>query len=245
MTASDGAPEVDRQPTPLGGSGLPPMPPEWVPLVDLLNWIKQVYGVYNERVRADIRDAVHGRSVLPHRISGIKPDYGAPVRRRLPPGMGSVNPYFNSERIAGEIFVNDWDAVEVDWHAGTVGGWGMTGERKRLPIEIWWRDVAKFADPLMVGAWKQAGIPIVEPLSTTRKLSVHAIKALPRSLGGRPALYDWDSFVREVVRIADHPDGLPSRTQLAKDMATWCLATWGREPAESLIRDKIAKIYPT
>jgi hypothetical protein len=60
----------------------------------------------------------------------------------------------------------------------------------------------------------------------------------------RPRKYDWDSFLREIVRIANKPDGLPeTQADLEKQMAAWCLSEWGNEPAESMIRDKVSDIY--
>lgn len=66
----------------------------------------------------------------------------------------------------------------------------------------------------------------------------------PMSKGGRPRKYDWDAFVREVVRRANTPDGLPDRSKLTNDMAQWCLNTWGDQPSDSILRDWVAKLYP-
>ena len=61
---------------------------------------------------------------------------------------------------------------------------------------------------------------------------------------GRPRTYDWDEFHREVIRIANSPDGLPDRpADLERMMATWCLSCWGKEPVSSMIRKKISEIY--
>jgi hypothetical protein len=65
------------------------------------------------------------------------------------------------------------------------------------------------------------------------------------SKGGRPRIYDWVEFAREVVQRANTPDGLPDRATLTNEMALWCLNTWGKEPAESTLRDWIAKLYPS
>jgi hypothetical protein len=60
--------------------------------------------------------------------------------------------------------------------------------------------------------------------------------------GGPPAKYDWEAFYIEVARIAD-TDGLPSRYELYQRMLAWTVDNWGREPSESVFREKIAKLY--
>jgi hypothetical protein len=64
------------------------------------------------------------------------------------------------------------------------------------------------------------------------------------SRGGRPPRYDRDEFIREVVRRANTPDGLPDRPTLTKQMAQWCVDNWQDPPCDSLLRDWIAKAYP-
>jgi hypothetical protein len=64
------------------------------------------------------------------------------------------------------------------------------------------------------------------------------------SRGGRPATYDWEAFAREVVRVANTPDGLGSRSDLTKHMQEWCMTTWGCEPSESQLRAKIRELWP-
>lgn len=59
---------------------------------------------------------------------------------------------------------------------------------------------------------------------------------------GRPE-YDWDSFWREVVRLALHPDGLPERqADLERIMMEWCESNWGKG-GESTVRGKISPLY--
>src|SRR5687768_13875436 len=60
---------------------------------------------------------------------------------------------------------------------------------------------------------------------------------------GRRRTYDWDAFFVEIAVRADL-DGLPTaQADFEKQMASWCENTWGKQPAESAIRDKIAPIY--
>ena len=65
-----------------------------------------------------------------------------------------------------------------------------------------------------------------------------------KNRGGRPAKWDWISFAGEMMRLANKPDGLPSRPELQKQMLDWCERAWGDSPAESSVRDLIARLYP-
>jgi len=61
---------------------------------------------------------------------------------------------------------------------------------------------------------------------------------------GRPKKHNWEAFLQEVARMANRPDGLPERMgHLEKIMAQWCLETWGCEPSESQIREKLTPLY--
>jgi hypothetical protein len=65
-----------------------------------------------------------------------------------------------------------------------------------------------------------------------------------RNVGGRPPEYDWDSFISEVIRRANSPDGLPeTQAELIRDMLLWFSDTYGVEPAESAVKQRISKIY--
>ena len=66
---------------------------------------------------------------------------------------------------------------------------------------------------------------------------------IARSRGGRPAEYDWDTFVIEIIRIADM-DSLPEKqSELKERMLQWCEDTWGKQPAESSVKSRISNIY--
>ncbi len=61
---------------------------------------------------------------------------------------------------------------------------------------------------------------------------------------GRPREYAWDDFFREVVLIANSPDGLPEMmADLERQMQEWCATKWDQEPTESVIREKLSPIY--
>jgi hypothetical protein len=62
--------------------------------------------------------------------------------------------------------------------------------------------------------------------------------------GGRPAEYDWDSFTIEIIRKANGPNGLPeTQAELIRDLLQWFSDTYGIEPAESAVKQRISKIY--
>jgi hypothetical protein len=64
-----------------------------------------------------------------------------------------------------------------------------------------------------------------------------------KAKGGRPAEYDWDGFITEIIRIADL-DSLPEKqSELISRMLEWCNQTWGKEPAESVVKGRISLIY--
>lgn len=66
----------------------------------------------------------------------------------------------------------------------------------------------------------------------------------PVNVGGRPAEYDWNSFTFEIIRLANHPDGLPeTQAELIHEMLAWFSITYGTEPAESSVKQRISKIY--
>jgi hypothetical protein len=66
----------------------------------------------------------------------------------------------------------------------------------------------------------------------------------PVNQGGRPPEYDWDSFMLEIIRRANMPDGLPdSQAELVRDMLQWFSDTSGSEPAESSLKARTSKIY--
>ena len=60
---------------------------------------------------------------------------------------------------------------------------------------------------------------------------------------GRKPKYDWDTFYAEIAVRADL-DNLPeTAAELQRNMAEWCQDTWGKEPGETMLKEKIAPIY--
>jgi hypothetical protein len=62
--------------------------------------------------------------------------------------------------------------------------------------------------------------------------------------GGRPRNPSWDDFYTEIICIANTVEGLPSpRARLIKQMLEWCSSNWSEEPGESVVEQRIYKIY--
>lgn len=60
---------------------------------------------------------------------------------------------------------------------------------------------------------------------------------------GRPPKYRWDDFFAEIIVRADL-DGLPeTQAELIGQMATWCIANWGDQPADSVLKERTAQIF--
>ena len=93
--------------------------------------------------------------------------------------------------------------------------------------------------------------PFEKPESPFDRFSKVSVKAIPapqtvqvENQGGRPPEYDWDSFMLEIIRRANMPDGLPdSQAELVRDMLQWFSVTFGSEPAESSVKSRTSKIY--
>ena len=65
------------------------------------------------------------------------------------------------------------------------------------------------------------------------------------NLGGRPPEYGWDEFVREIVRFANQPDGLQSRTVVKRHMLDWCARHFAEQPDVSTIDRYLKRYLPT
>ncbi len=94
------------------------------------------------------------------------------------------------------------------------------------------------------------------PMPTIKSLLESRIEALrqapdiqggdqaPVNRGGRPTEYDWDALTMEIIRHANSPDGLPEKqADLVREMLGWFSETYGTEPAESSVKQRISRIY--
>jgi hypothetical protein len=200
---------------------LPPVAPEWPALAAVPEWLKREFGA--GAVDAVMREIIHAvrAGELPYRIP-VKPRLNRIHREQLPPGLGRPFLDFSTSHL---IVVDDWDAAEADWQDGTVGGWEKRdGNRERVPITPSW-----------------AAIRTVAPKLLKREIAVVPSR---KGIGGAPSRYDWWEFAREVVRLANTPDGLPNPPELLNHMRNWCLENWLKEPGDSTLRDYLSKLTP-
>jgi hypothetical protein len=92
------------------------------------------------------------------------------------------------------------------------------------------------------GYWNGSTEPQLPPVRA--KKSESEPESPVRNKGGRPAKYDWDAFMVEIIRIANSIDGLPDRpADLVKMMQEWFHKTIGEEPAESAVKQRVYRIY--
>ncbi len=136
----------------------------------------------------------------------------------------------------GKWIVLDWEQAEPDWRAGTVrAGDDSAGRPGRKPVELHWPELEIWAE-LHTTAERRL---------LRQKASGHVQDhgTRPRqNKGGRPPEYDQMAFAAEVIRIANTPDGLPSRSDLHRQMVEWCQRSWGKEPSDSTLRDWLSKL---
>ena len=86
---------------------------------------------------------------------------------------------------------------------------------------------------------------IPEYITTSEQALESPVDVVPApSKGGRPAKWDWQAITKEALRIANTPDGLPTKPVLTNQLKEWCMKEWGDEPADSAMRDFVTKIYP-
>lgn len=69
--------------------------------------------------------------------------------------------------------------------------------------------------------------------------------APPKGKKGRKAKWDWNSATRELMGLANSPDGLPiTQAQIEEHMAQWFLNEFGKTPSESSIRKFVVDRLP-
>ena len=152
---------------------------------------------------------------------------------------GSVQSWGNDLRIRKKLGTADLSTVTVDlneFRASGHSGLCLWGKVRHLhAINIDQDDFRCWLDGL-------APPPLPAPVEVEKPAA--AMSPNPRNPGGRPQKWDWDAFAKEMMRVANTPDGLPDRPSMTSRMKEWCAAQWGDEPADSVIRDKIGRLYP-
>ena len=61
--------------------------------------------------------------------------------------------------------------------------------------------------------------------------------------GGRPPKYDWDAFIIEIIRIAEDEQLPDTRAELTRRMLDWFVDTYGEQPTERLVSERIGNLY--
>ena len=70
-------------------------------------------------------------------------------------------------------------------------------------------------------------------------------ESAPRRAGGRPPHKARDTFIRELIRLANLPDGLPDSTELFHHMVRWCESELEENaPTETTVRQWLADLRP-
>lgn len=64
-----------------------------------------------------------------------------------------------------------------------------------------------------------------------------------KNKGGRPTTYDWNAFVIEIIRIAEDEQLPETGPELTQRMLNWFSETYGKEPTQRLVSERITNIY--
>ena len=130
-----------------------------------------------------------------------------------------------------------WQRRGLDWSESTLYVPGPDWDKSGLedaPYRIW-------------GTYSRIEVPTLDirKLFLGRDVTGEGSETTPSRAGarGRRPKYKWDEFYAEIAVRADL-DNLPeTAAELQRDMAEWCLNTWGEEPSETMLKDKIRLIY--
>jgi hypothetical protein len=189
------------------------------------------------------------REAIRHLLCGTSPEHRDTLTSRMLTHSGET------VIIDGHFWASRWEALVV-FRTGRIrrstgetgpkwlGSHGPQHERDlEGPVVVSELELVEAVPAIRV--LRRSGSPDAGPQSELLPDSrgSRATWAVPNR-GGRPRTYNWVEFAREIIRRANTPDGLPDRATLAKEMAQWCLDTWGKEPSDSMFRDWIAKLYP-
>jgi hypothetical protein len=58
-----------------------------------------------------------------------------------------------------------------------------------------------------------------------------------------PPTYDWNAFVIEIIRIAEDEQLPETGPELTQRMLNWFSETYGKEPTQRLVSERITNIY--
>jgi hypothetical protein len=148
------------------------------------------------------------------------------------------------------------DAIVFSLRAGDNAAYVLVGDiPQRLGFSYWYSVFSKRLDPqddegravLIDEARFEAWLSdsnVLEVLRTSECAEAPVAELPERPRRGPKKQYDWVSFRRELVSIANTGKGLPEiQADLVRHMLQWCENEWGREPAESMVKLHISKFY--
>jgi len=118
-------------------------PPDWVHLPDVPGWIERNLNYPGLPLIQSFIAALRA-SKLKYRIGGL--GRALDFIDSNGPNIPAWLVVWNNPRRA---VVDDWEKALPNWKSGTVAGfWTTDNKPNRLPIEVWWMDVAKWAPPV-------------------------------------------------------------------------------------------------
>lgn len=97
------------------------------------------------------------------------------------------------------------------------------------PHFVWDADPDFDRDTLSLAETVISGVRIFEAAAenvTPKANSTDQGQISPRAKGGAPAKYEWDDFIREMIRAVWY-EGLPDRSSFLEHMRDWCEREWG------------------
>jgi hypothetical protein len=210
------------------------VPPDWVPLPDVEKLLTRRFRVPVQGITVDLISEVRAGGVA-HRIAGISfadlhQGYAGSVVD--PPGFGIGRRH--------HVCVLDWDAADIDWPSGTVGGRVSTrGKRERLQVQLYWLEVERWAAGRLRPPPAKSNTSEAEgrgPDVSTRPATAGS--------GGRTPRHDWDAFWIEVALfMADNGRDVQDRERLQAQMVKWTAEQWESPPDPATIRAKLKALY--
>jgi hypothetical protein len=116
------------------------------------------------------------------------------------------------------VVISDWELAEVDWGDWTVGGWDTSrGGRARCPVEVWWREVERWAAPEVerlkavdvntaqtIDPGRAEERPLQDPTEPRAPIKSSSARS------GRPDKYDWLQAIIKIVTQLN-ADGIPKK----------------------------------
>lgn len=215
------------------------VPPDWISLREAAAWIERRFGVPAAEIIPELHAAVRDYEVA-HRVAGL--DARAPY---WPPGLDS-GARWSSFPSSAKVVVRDWEAAEVDWRTGTVGGDQPAGaQRSRQSIEVYWPRIERWILGTAASLRSVARAATVQEQMAKGDAQPGANPRGSTARGGRPLHAAKTAFIREMMRRADR-DGLMDRLGFTREMIDWAAREFGDDaPSDTTLRDWVKEFWPS